>query len=304
MCKNQNMQYIAGIVTYNPEVARLKKNIEAISKQVTEVIIIDNASTNYYQISNIMNNFNNVKMYTNVRNEGIASALNKIIRIAKEKKYEWVLLLDQDSIVDCSMINTYNEYLDLPKCAVLCPKIFDNNLKQSNNDNTGVERVGICITSGSLVNVNICNSLGGFDEKLFIDSVDNEYCLRLYFEGYNIYRINSTQLNHELGLMKKHFFKKTSNHNSFRRYHISRNSTYVALKYHNILYKTGMSRNEINQIYPFLDYLLCPTRVFLRIIQFILLIVLYEDNKKEKITALIRGMVDGRKMYKIERNEV
>ena len=40
------MKYIAGIVLYNPDLGRLKENIESICKQVDKVILIDNGSDN------------------------------------------------------------------------------------------------------------------------------------------------------------------------------------------------------------------------------------------------------------------
>ena len=44
------MKYIAGIVLYNPDLGRLKENIESICKQVDKVILIDNGSDNRREI--------------------------------------------------------------------------------------------------------------------------------------------------------------------------------------------------------------------------------------------------------------
>ena len=41
-------KFAAGIVSYNPDISRLKENIETIRKQVKIVLIIDNASDNVF----------------------------------------------------------------------------------------------------------------------------------------------------------------------------------------------------------------------------------------------------------------
>lgn len=38
--------------------------------------------------------------------------------------------------------------------------------------------VKLAITSGSILNVTIAKQLGSFDENLFIDEVDSEFCYR------------------------------------------------------------------------------------------------------------------------------
>lgn len=46
---------------------------------------------------------------------------------------------------------------------------------------------GGCITSGNIINISIALSCGGFDENLFIDSVDEEFCIRCQKYGFLLY---------------------------------------------------------------------------------------------------------------------
>ena len=53
------MKYIAGIVLYNPDLGRLKENIESICKQVDKVILIDNGSDNIREIEDLIKEYLN-----------------------------------------------------------------------------------------------------------------------------------------------------------------------------------------------------------------------------------------------------
>ena len=67
----------AGIVTFNPDIELLRKNIEAICAQVDLVIIVDNGSRNLEDIRPLAD-AHHCKLIPNAQNEGIATALNQI----------------------------------------------------------------------------------------------------------------------------------------------------------------------------------------------------------------------------------
>lgn len=66
------MKYIAGIVLYNPDLGRLKENIESICKQVDKVILIDNGSDNIREIEDLIKEYLNCILLKNGENMGIA----------------------------------------------------------------------------------------------------------------------------------------------------------------------------------------------------------------------------------------
>ena len=74
------MKYIAGIVLYNPDLGRLKENIESICKQVDKVILIDNGSDNIREIEDLIKEYLNCILLKNGENMGIAYALNQILK--------------------------------------------------------------------------------------------------------------------------------------------------------------------------------------------------------------------------------
>src|SRR5690606_22933163 len=55
------------------------------------------------------------------------------------------------------------------------------------------------ITSGTLLNLKSFVHVGKFDERLFIDGVDDEYCFRLQKSGYKVIQFENILLNHRLG---------------------------------------------------------------------------------------------------------
>lgn len=271
------MNICAGIVLFNPEIERLNENIEHIRKQVPMVILVDNGSSNLEDVKSLICDLPNIILLENGKNLGIAQALNRILRKAQKEHYEWVLTLDQDSVSTDGLIREYRDFLE--NCSeknigCLTCNIVDRNFSLEKRE-TGFEDIDYCITSGSLMNVEITLSVGGFDESMFIDKVDCDVCINLRQHGYRIVRIAYEGLLHEIGHAKQINlgFRKWElyNHSSFRRYYMCRNASYLLKKYHN-------------------GYVL---KMFLKEIFQFVLVLLFENNKKEKASRGLAGFVDG-----------
>lgn len=271
------MKICAGIVLFNPEIERLNENIEHIRKQVPMLILVDNGSSNLEDVKSLICDVPNIILLENGKNLGIAQALNRILRNAQKEHYEWVLTLDQDSVATDGLIDAYREFLE--NCSeknigCLTCNIVDRNFSLEKRE-TGFEEIDYCITSGSLMNVEITLSVGGFDESMFIDKVDCDVCINLKQHGYRIVRIAYEGLLHEIGHAKQIDlgFRKWElyNHSSFRRYYMCRNASYLLKKYCNG-YVFKMFLKEIFQFF---------------------LVLLFEDDKKEKAGKSIKGFFDG-----------
>lgn len=264
----------AGIVLYNPNIIRLKNNIDSISKQVSCVYLQDNGSSNIKEIEELIKAWQNVKLINNPVNKGIAWALNSLCQYALEDQYEWILTLDQDSVCPENIMSVFSKYLN--KADMLCPKIVDKNYGLLDGGNLIIEPVKECITSGCLLKLASWESIHGFDETMFIDGVDFEFCYRMNQAGMKIYRVNDIVLNHEIGniTVRKFLGFKVivKNHSAFRKYYIAKNIIYMARK-----------RNNILLIF----------KGVLQEIKLITIVVLYEDDKKNKLSRIIKGMYDG-----------
>lgn len=100
-----------GIVTYNPDIEKLKKNISRIAGQVCKLVIADNGSKNIEDIKRLAAAFENVSVILNYENFGIARALNQIMKWSSNNGGDWTITLDQDSECSDCIIDLYKPYL-------------------------------------------------------------------------------------------------------------------------------------------------------------------------------------------------
>lgn len=271
------MMKIAGIVVCNPNYDRLQMNIKGILPQVDKLVIYRNSVMDLEKVEK-----NDKIIYlNNGSNNGIGMALNAIMDYANSEGAEWCLLLDQDSVVDSHFIEKFEKYTWLDDAAILSPVIHDDkDQEEADKDNSDYSIIDMCITSGTYNNVYFWKKINRFREEFFIDYIDWEYCARARSTGYKIYRINGVTLNHQLGaktyhnLLGKKIF--TYNHNAFRKYYITRN-TIVSYK---------LFPAEIKFQHP-----------YLRTVKRLMLTIFFEEDKVNKIRAIIRGVRDSKKLY-------
>ena len=278
----------AVIITYNVE-NNFKNRINRLKGKVDEIIIVDNGSKPE-TISMLKELEKKITIIYLEKNKGIAYALNKGIKYSIEKGYDWVLTLDHDSIVTDDMIENllkcYENFdKDLKeKVAMLVPvhveeKEYQNNSVISNEEKLSKPYIEVLteITSGALTKAKIYKDVGLYDEKLFIDLVDHDYCLSLNRKGFKIIQVNSAVLIHNLGeSVKKNVLGLKmipTNHSPLRRYYMSRNRHYIWDKY--------------KEDFP--GWVLTDKR---RFITENLKIILFEDKKIEKFKYIKKGIKD------------
>ena len=274
----------AVIVLYNPDLKLLKSNIDNIKKQVKILILCDNSDDKKLkqEIKKICEK--NFIYIDNKGNKGIAYAINRAIEYSKNNNIKWLLTLDQDSLCPLDLIKIYKKYISFPNVGIVCCAVNYNN----NIIDIGKEKYQFVqehISSASLVNVDICAKLGGYDENMFIDLVDFEYCYRLRENDYKVLLTNEVVLNHNLGELKiVHIpFKSIyiPNHNKFRKYYISRNTIYCCKK----------NKKHIS-------ILKCVCKLIILKIK----ILLFEKDKIVKLKAVFRGIRDGIKIHPVKDN--
>ena len=123
-----------------------------------------------------------------------------------------------------------------------------------------------------MTNLNIWKQLNGFDELLFIDGVDRDYCIRANKSGYRVLLVKDVQLEHQLGDMRcKNIFGKT-----------------IHVTYHTPMRKYYMTRNVI-----YLDKKLSEHRSIIYVSKLIMKTIVYEPHKIRNIRYIIKGIKDG-----------
>lgn len=238
------------VVLYNPNVPTLVRLLESVRGQVSYIIIVDN-STQHDIKKKVVEMIPNNSIYTDLKgNMGIAGAQNKGIEIAKTISAEFVLFLDQDSVLPNNMVSDLmTVYKDLVtnghKVATVGPSFLDektNELaKVIRHRKLNVERIipdqskyfvnaDYIISSGSLVPMDVLDNIGVMDEQLFIDWVDIEWCIRAKQFGYKCYVAPQIIMRHCIGDDFVSMGKtKVNLHTDFRHYFIVRNSIYLSL---------------------------------------------------------------------------
>lgn len=264
----------AGIVSFEPDIERLRCNIDAIAPQVCAVVIFDNGSSNYREIRK---SIKNAVLIRSEKNLGIAAALNRLIRWGERKGYKWMISLDQDSVCPTDYVKDMLPLLDLKRVGIAAPVIIDRSIGVVGHSPKGsYAEVRTCITSGAFNSIAAWCKVGGYDESMFIDSVDFEYCYRLRKHGYRVVQSGKVWLLHEVGKSQKRRFliwKVTVNcHSAFRKYYIARNNIYYPLKHRLWLH---LARGNMRNLW------------------LIIAVLLYENNKSEKLKEILRGWKDG-----------
>ena len=285
MCK-----VAAIIVSYNPD-SNLFDSINLLLNQVEKVIIVDNGSKEKYvkYIKSI--NEDKIEINLNKENLGIATALNIGVRKALENGYEWILTMDQDSKASPDMVkkmfNVYNSINREERKDILSifPNFVDERIQsiEENSNMNSYEYVDADITSGNLLRKEVFEKVGFFDDSLFIDLVDTDFCMRLNEKGIKMIKIRDAVLYHSLGESKtiKGILGSfnTSNHSALRRYYMTRNRFYIWEKYKGL---NSFTLNRDKKLFK---------KEFVKII-------LGEKDKVNKIKMVLRGYKDYKKGIK------
>lgn len=229
----------AVMVTYNPR-ATFIENIAAVAAQVGHVVVVDNGSSGETeQHLQELDTRPGCTVIRNRQNLGIAAALNLGVNHAIEAGCDWIATFDQDSRVSdgfiSQMLETYQQAPHPEKIAVIAPTCVDREsgnrirmLRSSNGE------VLLAMTSGSMMPSSAIRDIGRFDESLFMDYVDVEFCLRARQKGMLILQSPAILL-HSLGRITFHSFFGlvfgVTNHSAGRRYYITRNRLRLLMRY-------------------------------------------------------------------------
>ncbi len=227
----KSLKVLAVVVLYFPE-RNVVQFVNSILEAVDKVLVVDNSEPPTRGLVEAFQADPRVEYLASTRNEGVAYALNKGLRRAMSENFDWLLTLDQDSTFPERHLH---DLLEVAKGSGLEVGMV---VPAVNPDKEAVDRIEIVrfgITSGALLRVEAGSRTGMFEEKLFIDSVDNEYCLRLRKTGYRIVRANHCTLQHEMGNLVRTSFLgiqvKFVSRPSWRSYYFTRNLLHTMFKY-------------------------------------------------------------------------
>ncbi len=279
-------EHCAGIVTFQPDFDRLKENLDSVTAQAAKVYIADNHSDHIKELKELLAGYENTELIENDQNYGIARALNQMCEKAQKDGYQWILTLDQDTVIPENLISKLGTYTDDDRNGIICPAVHYEGWDEVRAGDGETNYVYACMTSASLTRLSAWEKAGKFREEYFIDFVDNEFCMKLGLNGYKVLRVNSCMIHHRLG---ESGTKKTLGvqrryvrHSPVRQYYMARNNAAFIREY-----KAHLPyMKEKIKLYYVLFHELINSR-----------------SKKETITCISRGLRDARrgKMGKYEK---
>lgn len=266
------------VVLYNPD-STIIDNIKTYINNVDIIYIVDNSDQKKTSIVEKLLKNSKIHYIDNKGNQGIAHALNTGAYKAIEMGYKWLLTMDQDSSFLSEIIESYftcfEKYVDKQNIAIFSPKHIPLETHSEDNTCDVIQKTHV-MTSGNLLNLTIFEELAGFNEKLFIDEVDHEYCLRAKLEGYSVLEFSNIFLNHNLGepisIQRYGRTIKSSTHSPIRFYYITRNRLYMWKTYHR-LFPNLLGIKLIN------------------IVKTIIFPLIYHDKKAQRFYYIIRGIL-------------
>ena len=149
----------------------------------------------------------NVFVVRHERNAGIARGLNEGLLAAVESSSDWLLTVDQDTVLPdgyvTDMLAWLDRYHDLksPIGVVGAGEVIDGDarIRYPSTIVEGVRTTAEVIQTGSLWQVEALRSIGGFDESFGIDAVDAAACVRLRAAGYLVAVADGMGLRHSIG---------------------------------------------------------------------------------------------------------
>lgn len=274
---------IAGcVVLFNPN-HEVVDNINSYISNVDILYCIDNSIHINKDVVSCLDKISKVSYISMNGNSGLAIALSRGCNEAIKDGFEYIITMDQDTKFEHDSLSNMIDFCvkNNKKYSIIAPniklvyhsingKIVSNETlyRENNHEKSWV------ITSGSLINLLDYKLVGGFDTKLFIGQIDQDYCCCLRDKGKKIILLGSSVIYQEAGnSIKRKFFKRSvlvPQYSSIRYYYIFRNEIYLRRKWGRKYrgYKASLSK-------------------------YFVLVLLYEKSKLNKLVSIIKGLRDG-----------
>lgn len=231
--ENSKHRTAACVILYNPP-ENFVNNLRSYIHFIEKIFIIDNSSTTNPLVKLAINQLAqsyNIEFWQNGENLGLSVPLNRVFSTAEEQGFSLVLTMDQDSVfTNDSLLQEANNIFEADeKVGLIGMAHYTTRMKSWYKTSKKFIKTTETLTSGSLVRVSAWRKVKGFDERFFIDSVDNDFCMSLKKGGFLVLQSKEKVIQHALGetQTRPHRFSKkekiVSLHSPFRSYYITRN---------------------------------------------------------------------------------
>ena len=274
-----------------------QKNISKILESgISNLLVINNNPEYKSSDFSFLKDIRNTVFLDNKNTHGLAGAYNKAIKFYKDNLIECshILFLDDDSDFESLKLflesNLTQEILKSDKGAVIGPRYIESAtgiygkcvkltslwFKVTSPTNPGLIKVSFIINSFSIWPKETILKIGNYDEKLAIDHIDTDYCMRAAQLDIPIFINNSVTFEHTIGNRVAYNFLgfklQSSGHNVKRKSLIIRNTRILMFRY-------GLKNPGF--------FALC----FVRLIYEFVSVIIAEKSKLKKIFFMFKALI-------------
>jgi len=214
---NNYERIIAVVVTYFPEVEKLRSNLLILSELGLRVVLVDNTPYSPYdeypELTAIRNDpeLSSVEIRGSGENIGLSRAYNQVLKQYMDTPgIDGFLFLDQDSILlRKSLLRLFESFYRIRKSGKL--GVIGGNPLKSDNEPYGfrAEEKNIYVagchatrmvpSSFSIVPIEVFHKVGMFYDDFFIDHIDMDFCYRLRRAGMLVVYDSEAIFSHAVG---------------------------------------------------------------------------------------------------------
>jgi glycosyltransferase involved in cell wall biosynthesis len=195
-------------ISESETVCSLLRNSAILESQGIATLVVDNSPDVLPIVTTITHG---IEYRSFGKNKGLAGAYQSCLLLAKERGFRFIALFDQDSEIEESFLD---KLVDVSAeqgadVAVWCPDVFSGGTPVSPYS---VNRLGwpsfrpaqsanlYGINSFSVVSVAFLESIGGFDQFYWLDSLDSWLYEKAHRGGWRVDRLN-VRVKHDLSLV-------------------------------------------------------------------------------------------------------
>ena len=288
---------LAAIVVLFAAQADPHEAIEALCAVCGTVVLVDNAPGGNHPAAVRWMGHSGVHVVRHGNVGGLAGGYNAAIAALRRfrKSATHVVFVDEDS--DVAVLRSFlsrpgvSRLLEASDTAAVAPSHRDRatgmrarhiqlsrwHLTFLPREVRGIQRVTFIINSMSVWRCEALRVIGPFDERLGVDHVDTDYCLRATLAGLSVYLDADFEFAHSIGTRRAYkamgVAMQAGGHSAARRRSIGRSTTMLAFRY--------------GRRFPAFAAL-CASRLLYETLG----IAVAEDLKLTKIAALWRGVFD------------
>ncbi|KFC20005.1 glycosyltransferase [Chryseobacterium sp. FH1] len=276
------MKLLGIVITYFPDFPEIVSNINSYINDIDTLIVWDNTPNqgNDHHVQKLKNISPKIIILGNGENVGIGSALNVAVKRLLENDYDFLITFDQDSYFKSGMLEKYKEIVlnNSDSTIGVFGVNYTSHDKLAYTNNNDILVVKECITSGSIYPKSSFETGLEFDEDLFIDGIDFDFCYNIYKQsGLQTVILTDVVLNHKIGYSENNLRGKISdNYSAFRTFYLIKNHIYLWRRYSDVY----PIRKKVHLIVKYIG-LRCISILF------------FENDKSAKLKSIRKGISQG-----------